>query len=36
MAYLHCHACSFCQDDFWSPDGWNIMKSLEDYKDDFF
>ena len=38
MSYLHCHNpnCDFSQDDFWSPDGWNIMKSIKDYKDDFF
>ena len=29
MAQLHCHACDFSQDDFWSSDGWNIMTSDE-------
>ena len=36
MAYLHCHSCDFSQDDFWSSDGWNPVKSLLDHKDDFF
>lgn len=29
MAYLHCHNCDFCQDDYWSEDGWNPVKSFE-------
>ena len=23
MAYLHCHSCSWSQDDFWSSTGWH-------------
>lgn len=33
MAYLHCHNCDFNQDDYWSEDGWNPVKSFESDKD---
>lgn len=33
MAYLHCHNCDFSQDDYWSEDGWNPVKSFENDKD---
>lgn len=33
MAYLHCHNCDFCQDDYWSEDGWNPVRSFEGDKD---
>ncbi len=33
MAYLHCHNCDFNQDDYWSEDGWNPVKSFENDKD---
>jgi hypothetical protein len=36
MSYLHCHNCDFHQDDFWSKDGWNPIKYLEDWKKDLF
>jgi hypothetical protein len=29
MAYLHCHACGWSQDDFWSGTGWNPEKSMD-------
>lgn len=32
MAYLHCHACGWEQDDFWS-EGYNPIKSLADWQD---
>lgn len=32
MAYLHCHNCDFSQDDYWSEDGWNPVKSFENDK----
>jgi len=32
MAYLHCHNCDFSQDDYWSKDGWNPVKSFESDK----
>lgn len=33
MSYLHCHSCDFSQDDFWSENGWNPIKSFESDKD---
>lgn len=33
MAYLHCHNCEFSQDDYWSEDGWNPVKSFESDRD---
>ena len=36
MSYLHCHNCDFSQDDFWSPDGWNPIKNISSWKNDFF
>lgn len=43
MSFLHCHnpLCDFSQDDFWSPDGWNPIKSILDkkhylFRDDFY
>lgn len=26
MAYLHCHNCSWSQDDFWKKDGYNPFR----------
>lgn len=36
MSYLHCHNCNFSQDDFWSENGWNPVKALENWKKDLF
>jgi len=33
MAYLHCHACHWEQDDFWS-EGYNPMASMRDWEED--
>ena len=29
MSYLHCHSCSFSQDDYWSESGWNPVKAFQ-------
>lgn len=26
MSYLHCHACNWCQDDFWSEHGYTPLR----------
>jgi hypothetical protein len=31
MAYLHCHACGWEQDDFYSPNGYNPAKYLSSW-----
>lgn len=36
MAYIHCHTCSWSQDDFYSPDGYNPIKSLSNWNDALF
>jgi hypothetical protein len=35
MAYLHCHACGWSQDDFWSK-GYNPITSVKDYEQYLF
>lgn len=36
MAYLHCHACSWSQDDFYDPSGYNPAKYLADWDETLF
>lgn len=36
MAYLHCHACGWSQDDFWEADGYNPLSMLKDNIKDLF
>lgn len=31
MSFLHCHSCSFSQDDFYSVDGYNPANYLRDW-----
>jgi len=35
MSFLHCHNCSWEQDDFWSAEGWNpfCKSQIEDLRD---
>lgn len=33
MAYLHCHNCSWSQDDFYDPKGYNPAEFLKSWND---
>jgi hypothetical protein len=36
MSYLHCHNCSFSQDDFWREGGWNPVYAVKRREKDLF
>jgi rubrerythrin len=36
MCFVYCEKCGWTQDDFWSPDGYNPMDFLNQFKKDLF